>query len=166
MKVSIIAAISENYAIGKNNQLLWKLSADMQLFKRLTTGHHVIMGRKTFDSMGARPLPNRTNVIISRHLDYHVENCEAAISLAEALSIANQNGEEEAFIIGGGEIYRLGMYLADVLYITHVHAHLEGDTFFPAIDFDVWELAEKESFQQDEKNQYNFDFCVYKRKSN
>jgi dihydrofolate reductase len=164
MKVSIIAAVSENGAIGKDNKLLWKLSSDMKLFKTLTTGHHVIMGRKTFDSMNGRPLPNRTNVIISRNLDYDVEGGETAISLAEALSLANQNGDEEAFIIGGGEIYKLGMYVANTLYISHVHKNIEGDTYFPAIDVDIWELKSKESYLKDEKNECNFDFCVYERK--
>ena len=163
MIVSIIAAISENNAIGKDNKLLWKLSSDMKIFRTLTTGHHVIMGRKTFDSMGAKPLPNRTNVIISRNLDYEIENCETAISLAEALSLASQNGDKEAFIIGGGEIYKLGLYVADILYITHVHTNIEGDTFFPIIDQIIWELQTKESHLSDEKNEFNFDFCVYKR---
>lgn len=164
MKISIIAAISENAAIGKENKLLWKLSADMKLFKTHTTGHHVIMGRKTFDSMGSRPLPNRTNIVISRNLDYVVEGCETAISLAEALSLAEQNGEGETFIIGGGEIYKLGMYVANTLYITHVHTTIEGDTFFPAIDGEIWELKSKESYKKDDKNEYDFDFSIYERK--
>jgi len=163
MKVSLIAAISQNNVIGKNNRLLWKLSSDMKIFKKLTTGHHIILGRKTFDSIGAKPLPNRTNIIISRNLDYHVENCETAISLAEALIIAKQNGEEEAFIIGGGEIYKLAMYLADTLYITHVETNIEGDTFFPPIDSIQWTLKERETYLKDDKNEYDFDFCVYKR---
>jgi dihydrofolate reductase len=165
MKISIIAAVSENGAIGKDNKLLWKLSSDMKIFKTLTTGHHVIMGRKTFDSMNGRPLPNRTNVIISRNLDYDAEGCETAISLAEALSLANQNGDEEAFIIGGGEIYKLGMYIANTLYISHVHTNIEGDTYFPSIDTDIWKLKTRESYIKDEKNECDFDFCVYERKT-
>jgi dihydrofolate reductase len=164
MKISIIAAVSENGAIGKDNKLLWKLSTDMKIFKTLTTGHHVIMGRKTFDSMNGKLLPNRTNVIISRNLDYEVEGGETAISVAEALSLANQNGEEEAFIIGGGEIYKIGMYVANTLYITHVHKNIEGDTYFPFIDTNIWELKTKESYTKDEKNECDFDFCVYERK--
>lgn len=165
MKVSIIAAVSENGSIGKDNKLLWKLSADMKIFKTLTTGHHVIMGRKTFDSLNGKPLPNRTNVIISRNLDYEIEGCDTAISLAEALSVANQNADEEAFIIGGGEIYKLGMYVANTLYISHVHKNIEGDTYFPPIDTSIWTLVSKESYTKDEKNECDFDFCVYERKS-
>lgn len=162
MKIALIAAIAENNVIGKDNQLLWKLSADMKLFRTYTTGHHVIMGRKTFDSLG-KPLPNRTNIIVTRQMDYMVEGAETCNSLAEAIDIAEDGQETEAFVIGGAEIYRLAMYMADVLYISHVHASPEGDAFFPIIDPTVWELKEKTHYAKDEKNQYDFDFCVYHR---
>lgn len=165
MIVSLIAAVAKNGAIGKDNKLLWKLSADMKIFKSLTTGHHIIMGRKTFESMRSKPLPNRTNIVVSRLLDYDPEGCIAAGSLAEALQIANENGDDEAFVIGGGEIYKLAIHKADVLYITHVHSNVEGDTYFPPIDLTIWELSEKQPFKKDEKNEYDFDFCVYQRKT-
>ena len=165
MIVSLIAAIAKNGAIGKDNKLLWRLSADMKIFKSLTTGHHIIMGRKTFESMGSKPLPNRTNIVISRNLDFEPEGCMGASSLAEAFQIASDQADEEAFVIGGGEIYRLAIHKADVLYITHVHADIEGDTYFPSIDQEIWEVAEKQSFKKDEKNEYDFDFCVYQRKT-
>jgi len=163
MKIAMIAAVAENHVIGKDNQLLWKLSADMKLFRTYTTGHHVIMGRKTFDSLG-KPLPNRSNVIVTRQMDYMVEGAAPCTSLAEAIDIAEDGEETEVFIIGGAEIYRLGMYMADTLYISHVHASFEGDAFFPQIDPSIWELKDKTAYQKDEKNQYDFDFCVYQKK--
>lgn len=159
----MIAAVAENNVIGKDNQLLWKLSADMKLFRTYTTGHPVIMGRKTFESLGNKPLPNRTNVIVTRQMDYMAEGAETCNSLAEAIDIAEEVEEKEAFIIGGAEIYRLGMYMADTLYISRVHASPEGDAFFPAIDPSIWQLKEKIAYKQDEKNQYDFDFCVYEK---
>ncbi len=164
MNISIIAAIAENGAIGKDNRLLWKLPADMKLFKALTTGHHVIMGRKTFDSMGAKPLSNRVNVVVSRQKDFHPENCVTCSSITEALQIAEKEEENEAFIIGGGEIYQLGMHLADTMYLTRVHVTIPGDAFFPPFEDSEWELVEKTYYSRDDKNEYSFDFCVYKRK--
>lgn len=164
MKTALIAAIAQNNVIGKDNQLLWRLSEDMKLFRKLTTGHSIIMGRKTFESIGSKPLPNRTNIVVSRQLDYETEECLTATSLAEAIQMADERGEEEVFIIGGGEIYRLGLYVADILYISHVHAQPEGDTYFPVIDHQVWELKEKQLFFKNEKNEYDFDFCVYMKR--
>ncbi len=163
MKTSLIAAISQNNSIGKDNGMIWKLSGDMKIFRTLTTGHHVIMGRKTFESMGGRILPNRTNVIISRNPDFKVEGCINVSSLEEALSVAEKNGEEEAFVIGGGEIYNLSIPDADVLYITHVRATVEGDTFFPRIDPSFWKQIKHENYSKDEKNEYDFTFCEYER---
>lgn len=163
MTISIIAALAQSGAIGKDNKLLWKLSADMRLFKSLTTGHHVIMGRKTFDSMGSKPLPNRVNIVVTRQLDYEAEGCITCNSLAEAIDIAEQAEDTEAFIIGGAEIYSLGLYMADTMYLTHVHTNKEGDAYFPTFDLDIWEIAEKTFYSKDEKNEFDFDFCVYKR---
>jgi dihydrofolate reductase len=126
--ISIIVAIAKNGVIGGTNALLWHISEDLQRFKRLTTGHPVVMGRKTFDSIG-KPLPNRTNVIITRQQDYRAEGCKVAHSLDEAIKMFSP--EEEVFIIGGGEIYNQAWDLADRLYITWVEAKYNGDTFFP-----------------------------------
>lgn len=163
MKISLIAAISENHVIGKNNKLLWKISADMKLFKSYTTGHHIIMGRKTFESFDFKPLPNRPNIVISRDPEYRKEGCTTCTSYDEALKIAQEAGEQEVFVIGGGEIYKIAIENADTLYISHIHVTLDGDTVFPKIDPKLWALKEKHSYFKDEKNQYDFDFCVYEK---
>jgi dihydrofolate reductase len=164
MNISIIAAIAENRAIGKDNKLLWKLPADMKLFKALTTDHYVLMGRKTFDSMGSKPLSNRVNVIITRQKGFAAEHCLTCHSLEEAIHLAEEEEETEAFIIGGAEIYQMALEVADTMYLTQVHAQVEGDSFFPLFDHKQWELVEKTHYTRDDKNEYNFDFCVYKRK--
>ena len=163
MKISLIAAISENHVIGKDNKLLWKISTDMKLFKSYTTGHHIIMGRKTFESFDFKPLPNRPNIVISKDPDYKKEGCTTCNSYEQALKIANDAGEQEVFVIGGGEIYKIAIEKADILYISHIHVSLEGDTVFPDIDKSVWHIKEKQQYFKDEKNQYDFDFCVYER---
>ncbi len=163
MKILLIAAISENHIIGKDNKLLWKISADMKLFKSFTTGHHIIMGRKTFESFDFKPLPNRPNIVISRDPNYKKDGCTTCTSYEEALKIADEAGEKEVFIIGGGEIYKIAIKNADCLYISHVHVTLKGDTSFPPIDPSIWTLKEKQQYFKDEKNQYDFDFCVYER---
>ncbi len=127
---SIIAAISENGAIGKDNELLWRIPEDMRHFKELTTGHAVIMGRKTYESIG-KPLPNRINIIITRDTNYKVENAIVVHSLEEALNTAKEKEDDEIFIMGGGEIYSQAIGLADKLYLTLVHRNFEGDVFFP-----------------------------------
>jgi dihydrofolate reductase len=163
LTISIIAALAENRAIGKDNKLLWKLSADMKLFRELTTGHHVIMGRKTFESMGSRLLPNRKNIIVTRQMDYYVEGAEVVNSLAEAIDEAEKADETEAFIIGGAEIYKLGLYMSNKMYLSHVKTKAEADTFFPEFENKIWKLKETSSYSKDEKNEYDFDFCVYER---
>ncbi|MEO1434782.1 MAG: dihydrofolate reductase, partial [Bacteroidota bacterium] len=130
MKISIIVAQTENRVIGKDNDIPWYLPADLKYFKKVTTGHHIIMGRKCYESIG-RPLPNRANVILTRRMDFHAEGCIVTHSLEEALDIARRNEETEAFIIGGGEIYNLAMPLVDQIYLTQVHTELEGDIYFP-----------------------------------
>tara|TARA_R110001583_G_scaffold39735_2_gene127233 strand:- start:35058 stop:35543 length:486 start_codon:yes stop_codon:yes gene_type:complete len=161
MPISIIVAASQNNVIGKDNQLIWRLSADLKRFKALTTGHHIIMGRKTFDSIG-KPLPNRTSIIITRQADYKVEGCIVVNSLEEAL--AKVPADQEAFIIGGGTIYKEAIDKADKLYLTLVHKKFDGDTFFPKVDGKVWQSEKREDYMPSEKNEYAYSFIDYARK--
>lgn len=163
MKTSIIVAAAENHVIGKDNRMIWRLSNDMRRFKALTTGHTVIMGRKTFDSLG-RPLPNRTNVIITRDSAYQQEGCAVVHSLEEALSLVKATGETEAFIIGGGEIYRQSWNMADTLYLTRVHTILEGDTSVPSVDTIYWTEEEVSRHSADEQNEYDYSFITYRHR--
>jgi dihydrofolate reductase len=161
MKLSIIVAASRNNVIGKDNQLIWRLSADLKRFKALTTGHTIIMGRKTFDSIG-KPLPNRTSVIITRQEDYKQEGCIVVHSLEEALEAVKD--QEKVFIIGGGTIYEQAMEKADELYLTLVHKEFDGDTFFPEVKAEEWESVERVDCMPDEKNEYPYSFIDYVRK--
>lgn len=163
MKISIIVAKAKNDVIGKDNQLVWKLSTDLKLFKKLTTGHHIIMGRKTYESVG-RPLPNRTSVVITRNKDFSLpEGHVIAYSLEEAIKICIGRHLDEVFIIGGAEIYKQAMKFADELLVTQVDAYPEGDVFFPKIDPKIWQMVSSEHYEKDQNNQYSFDFVVYKR---
>ncbi len=157
--ISIIVATAENGVIGKDNQLLWKLSADLKRFRILTTGHSVIMGRKTFESIG-RPLPNRTNIVISRQKDLTLpEGVLKVNSLETAIETAkNYAGNEEIFIIGGGNVYEQALKITDKIYLTEVKASIEGDAFFPALNIDEWKEIVRTFYQKDEKNEYDFDF--------
>lgn len=157
MKLSLIVAVAENGVIGHNNQLIWHLPNDLKQFKRLTTGHCIIMGRKTFDSIG-KPLPNRTSIIISRNTDFQIENCITVSSLENAISEAKKIENEETFIIGGAEIYRLALPIVDKIYLTEVHHAYEGDTFFPEIDKNIWKEIRREDFEKDEKHLVNYSF--------
>ncbi len=161
MNVSIIVAVSRNLVIGKDNQLIWKLSADLKRFKDLTTGHTIIMGRKTFDSIG-KPLPNRTSIVITRQKDYQIEGCIVVNSLEEAFEKAAD--QEEVFVIGGGAIYKEALARADKVYYTKVHKNYEGDTFFPVLDLKEWESVSREDRMPDEKNEVPYSFIDYKRK--
>lgn len=163
MKISCIVATAKNNVIGKDNQIPWHLPADLKYFKKTTTGHHILMGRNCFESIG-RALPKRTNVIITRDMFYAVSNCLIAHSVGEALSIAEANGEEEAFIIGGGQIYEQTIDLWDKLYLTEVDLEVEGDVFFPQIDMSEWKLSKKQDCLKDEKNTHNYSFRQYERK--
>ena len=149
--------MSKNRVIGNNNELIWKLSSDLKRFKELTTEHPVVMGRKTYESIG-RPLPNRRNIIITRNLEYEVEGCEVVSSLEEALLLTNNN----CFIIGGGEIYKQSLEVADKIYLTLVHKEFEGDTTFPELGSD-WATIDTKDFEADEKNEYNYSFIEYDR---
>jgi dihydrofolate reductase len=161
MTVSIIVAAADNGVIGHKNELPWRLSTDLRRFKRLTMGHHLIMGRKTFDTVG-RPLPGRTIVVISRSLERAPDGILLARSLDQALHLAA--GDDEVFIAGGGEIYRLALPLADRIYLTRVHANPEGDTWFPEVDETAWHLQSRQDHEADNKNQYRFSFLDYARK--
>ena len=165
-QIAIIVAVSKNGVIGKDNQLIWRLSDDLKNFKRLTTGHVVVMGRKTFDSIG-KPLPNRINVVISRQKDLQIEGCLIANSLENAFGIARKNAkhDEEIFVIGGEDIYRQALPFSDRVYCTEVEAVVEGDAHFAPLDMKVWFELLRDNFSANEKNEYNFSFAIYERKS-
>ena len=161
----MIAAVAENRVIGKDNDLAWDLPDDMKFFMQKTSGHHVIMGRKNFESIPKkfRPLPKRTNIVITRQPDYAPEGCVIVHSLTKALDTAMKNGEEEAFIIGGGEIYTLGLEVAETMYITEVNATFDGDAFYPEYDHSQWQEVERKHHPKDEKHAFAFDFVTYNR---
>lgn len=156
----MIAAAAENLALGKNNELLWHLPDDFKRFKQLTTNHHIIMGRKTFESF-PKPLPNRTHIIITRQKNYTAEGCLVAQNLSDALALVPKN--EDGFIIGGGEIYTLAMPFADRIELTKVHADFDADAFFPAIDLKEWQLISSEYHPKDEKHNLDFTYETYDR---
>lgn len=158
--LSIIVAIGENNVIGKNNDLIWHLPRDMKHFKDTTTGHYIIMGRKTFESNG-RSLPNRTNVVISRDENYKAEGCVVVHSLQDAIQEAEN--DPEVFIIGGGKIYAQAMQIADRIYLTKIHHSFEGDTFFPEVNMDEWKEIDRRDFGADEKNKYPFSILILDR---
>lgn len=157
----MIAAAAENRALGKDNQLVWHLPNDFKRFKSLTTGHYIIMGRKTFESF-PKPLPNRTHVIITRQKGYEAEGCIIVNSIEKAIEICPKN--EESFIIGGGEIYNLSLPFADKIELTVVHHTFEADAFFPEINKNEWELTNSEFQTKDEKHLYDFTFETYIKK--
>jgi dihydrofolate reductase len=158
--VSLVAAMSETRVIGKNGQLPWHLPKDLQHFKKLTVDRTVIMGRKTFDEI-KRPLDNRRNVVITRNPGFHPHGVTVVPSLDEALALGAT--EAEVFVLGGGEIFRLALPRADRLYLTIIHARIEGDTWFPAFDSAAWVLEEEERHEADDKHAYAFSFRRYQR---
>jgi len=159
--LTIIAAAGENNALGKENDLVWHLPDDFKRFKELTSGHHIIMGRKTFESF-PKPLPKRTHVVITRKDNYKKEGIVVVHSLERAVEFSND--DPQAFIIGGGEIYNLGMELADRIELTRVHGTFEADTFFPEIDETKWKLVSEKFHEQDEKHDYAFTYLTYERR--
>ncbi|MBE6241057.1 MAG: dihydrofolate reductase [Bacteroidales bacterium] len=162
MKKSIIVAISDNNAIGRDNNLLWHISEDLRFFKRTTLGWPVIMGRKTFESIG-RALPSRVNIVVSRGFSTG-EDVAVTGSLEEAFRVAEETNLERCFIIGGGQIYAQALPMVDSLVVTHVHTVIEGaDTFFPPIDPSVWAVAERSELFTDEETGYTFEFVTYIR---
>ena len=159
--VSIIVAIAQNGTIGDKNSLLWHIKEDMRFFRTTTSGHAVVMGRKSFESLGSRPLPKRTNIVITR-ADREFEGALTAHSLEEAIRLAE--GDEEIFIIGGAQIYREALRIADRMYITRVMHDYEGDTSFPDIDLSEWELVAEEKHDRGEEYEYPFAFLTYERR--
>lgn len=159
MKIAIIAAIAKNNAIGSDNKLLWHLPADLQFFKQTTLNNTIIMGRKTFDSIG-KALPKRTNIVITSNPAFQAPGCIVVSNLKDAIAKADS---EEVFIVGGAQIYQQSMEIADKMYITHVHHHFDGDTFFPAIDDKLWRVVFREDHQKDDKHAYNFSFVIYEK---
>jgi len=161
-ELTLIVAAGENDAIGKDNKLIWHLSDDLKRFKRLTNGHHIIMGRKTFESF-PKPLPNRTHIVITRQNNYEVPNGVIVVnSLEDALDAAKRDAQP--FVIGGGEIYRQAMPLADKIELTRVHHSFEADTFFPKIDNTIWQETNNTFHDKDENHDYAFSFLTYKKK--
>ncbi|MCX2480144.1 dihydrofolate reductase [Pedobacter sp. MC2016-15] len=161
MIISIMVAIAEDGAIGKNNQLLWHLPADLKHFKQTTSGHTVIMGRKTYDSVG-KPLPNRRNIVISRNASLEIPGVELVTDLESAIALCDEN--EEVFIVGGAQIYRMAMGITDKIYLTVVKGTFDADTYFPPIDPKFWEETDKISFEADEKNAWPYTFSTLLRK--
>lgn len=161
MIVSIIVAVDQNYAIGNQNQLLCHLPADLTYFKKTTTGHHIIMGRKTYESIG-KALPNRTNIIISRNQSFEAPGCIVVKSLHEAIDLAKKNNESELFITGGGTIYKEAMSIVDRLYITKIDHQFNADTYFP-IPGDEWKISKTEIRKADEKNKFDLIFQLFER---
>lgn len=161
-QISIIVAIASNNAIGKDNDLLWHITKDLKRFKRLTEGHFIVMGKRTYFSLPKRPLPKRTNMIITDLPGEEIDNCLMAYSIEDAIS--KMDNASESFIIGGGSIYRQFMEFADKLYITKVHKEFEADTFFPEFSLDDWKLVEKEDVNDDPQNDFKYSFEIYERK--
>ncbi|WP_367756890.1 dihydrofolate reductase [Flavobacterium sp. WC2430] len=159
--IIMIAAAAENNALGKNNELVWHLPNDFKRFKNLTSGHHIIMGRKTFESF-PKPLPNRTHVVITRQENYTPEGCIVVNSMEKAIEICPK--EENTYIIGGGEIYDLGIPFSDKIELTLVHHTFEADAFFPIINKEQWEIINSEFQQKDEKHLFDFTYQTYIRK--
>ena len=158
--ISIIVAIAQNGTIGDKNALLWHIKEDMRFFRTTTSGHAVVMGRKTFDSLGSKPLPKRKNIVITRS-DREFEGAFAAHSLEEAVRMAE--GDEEIFIIGGAQIYREALAIADRMYITRVEHDSEGDTAFPEVDYNLWKLTAEERHERGEEYEWPFAFLTYDR---
>jgi dihydrofolate reductase len=160
MIVTLIAALSENRVIGRDGDLPWRLPADLRRFKRITSGHTVIMGRKTFETLDA-PLPDRRTIVVTRRTDYQPVGVEVAHDLDDALALAG--GEDEVFILGGGEIYALALPRADRMELTIVHDEFDGDTFFPAFDEMEWRLVQAERHASDDRHAHAFTFRTYER---
>ena len=166
MVVSLIVAVSENKVIGKDNDLVWHLPTDMKFFKDTTKGHFVIMGRRNYESIPHkyRPLPNRTNVIVTRQDNYKAKGCFVVKSVEEAIELAKKSGDKEPFVIGGGQIYKYAIEnnLVDRIYLTRVHTEINGDTYFEDLD-DSWKLVHTDLHPSDEKHPFAFTFQIFER---
>lgn len=164
-RLSIIAAMAENHVIGVDNRLPWRLPADLAYFKSLTLGHHMIMGRKTYESLpGGKPLPGRTSVIVTRDAAYAAPGCVVAHSLEDAIAACAD--DEEVFFIGGADLYRQALGFAQRLYLTEVKAEVQGDARFPEFDRGEWRESSRTQCKADEKNLYDYDLVVYERQTN
>jgi dihydrofolate reductase len=163
MIISAIAALSQNRVIGKNNDLPWRLPDDMKFFMETTKGHHVIMGRKNYDSLHDKykPLPYRTNIVITRQENFNAPGCIVLHAVEPGLEIAERVGENECFIIGGAEIYKLSMPYTNRLYLTEIQAEVQGDTYFPQFNTKEWREISRKHHPADERHQYSFDFVIY-----
>ena len=164
MIISLIVAMDEKRGIGKAGKLPWRLSSDLKRFREVTMGHHLVVGRKTFESIG-KPLPGRQMIVVTRDARFKPEGCLVSGSIHDALTLAEERGEPEVFVIGGAEIYEQTLDLADRLYLTQVHAEVDADVFFPAIRPDQWTENQRVDQPADEKNQYAFTFRLLDRKS-
>ncbi|HYX07824.1 MAG TPA: dihydrofolate reductase, partial [Bacteroidales bacterium] len=162
MIISQIAAMTRNRVIGKDNRLPWRLPADMAFFKSTTTGHHVIMGRKNYEAE-KKPLPSRTNIVVTSKADYKAEGCIVVHSIKEGIEIARKDGEKECFIIGGGEIYQESLEMTDQIYLTIIDTEMDGDVFFPEINFDNWKIVRQNEYAKDENNPFDFTIYLFKR---
>ena len=163
MKVSLVVAASDNHMIGKDNQLLWHLPKDMKFFKDTTWAMPVIMGRKTFESLGQRVLPGRLNIILTTQQDLKIEGAEVVNSLTQAIALANKENYKELMVIGGGQVYEMALPLANKIWLTRVHTTIDGDTFFPSLGT-AWEKQSTEINHADEKHAFDFDFECWQRK--
>ena len=165
MIISLIAALAQNHTIGKNNDLPWHLPDDMKYFMQTTKGHHCIMGRKNYQSIPEkfRPLPNRTNIVVTRQTNFAAPGCIVVNSIDAGINIARKNGEAEVFIIGVAEIYNSSMKQADRLYLTEIQGQIEGDTHFPEFNQTEWSEVSREHHGTDERHDYAFDFVIYER---
>jgi len=166
MIISLIAAVSKNLVIGKNNDLPWHLPDDMKYFMQTTKEHYVIMGRKNYESIPEkfRPLPNRTNIVVTRKQDFQAPHCIVVHSIEAGLALAKQANQQETFIIGGAEIYKLGLPIANRLYLTEIDALIEGDTYFPQINMQDWKEVSRKHHEVDARHAYAFDFVIYEKK--
>ena len=160
---SIMVARSDNRVIGKDNDLVWHMPADLKYFKETTQGHYVMMGRKTYESVD-KPLPGRLNIIITRQPDYSRECCITVHSLEEAFALGKKNGQREVFVLGGSEIYQLAMGQVDRIYLTEIKAEFEGDAYFPEIDQSKWKEVKREEHEPDEQNPHPYAFVVLERR--
>ncbi|MEH7388572.1 dihydrofolate reductase [Bacillus sp. JJ1521] len=159
--ISLLVAMDKNQLIGKDNDLPWRLPADLAYFKRVTMGHPIFMGRKTYDSIG-RPLPGRENIIVTRDTSYEAEGCKVIHSIDDIVKMSEET-EKELFVIGGAEIFKEILRHSDRLYITEIEEEFEGDTYFPAFDKTEWKVISKEKGIKDEKNPYEYTFLVYEK---
>ncbi len=159
--INIVVAKASNNVIGAKNDLIWHLPNDLKHFKSITSGHPIKKKKKTYESLG-RPLPNRTNIVVTRDQNWNAEGIEIVSSLSKAIEVAKTIADD-IYVIGGGNIYKQAMEFTDILYITEVHHEFDGDTYFPEIDNDEWEEVEREDFKKDEKHPYAYSFVTYKK---